>query len=98
VEVRFYDCLEENDWEADLNAMERLCDDGTRAILVVRYLAEFSFNADLRRPTPATLVAATTLQSTCERSSLSPIATRSQSSLTRSTGGWSAHFFVDGPY
>jgi tyrosine aminotransferase len=35
VEVRFYDCIEENNWEADLAAIERMCDEGTRAIMVV---------------------------------------------------------------
>ncbi|RSH95405.1 hypothetical protein EHS25_000492 [Saitozyma podzolica] len=34
VEVRFYDCIEENNWEADLAAIERMCDEGTRAIMV----------------------------------------------------------------
>lgn len=35
VEVRYYDCIEDRDWECDLDMMERLVDDDTRAILVV---------------------------------------------------------------
>ena len=34
-EVRFYDCVEENDWQMDLDMLDSLCDEGTRAILIV---------------------------------------------------------------
>jgi tyrosine aminotransferase len=35
-EKRYYDCIEENGWEVDLEMMEGLCDENTRAIMVVR--------------------------------------------------------------
>lgn len=35
VEARFYDCIEENGWEADLDMLRSLVDDKTRAIVVV---------------------------------------------------------------
>lgn len=34
-EIRYYDCIEENGWEVDLEMMEGLCDENTRAIMVV---------------------------------------------------------------
>ncbi|ORY29170.1 pyridoxal phosphate-dependent transferase [Naematelia encephala] len=34
VEVRYYDCLEEQGWEVDLDMLESLCDDDTRAIMI----------------------------------------------------------------
>ncbi|WWC73240.1 tyrosine aminotransferase [Kwoniella pini CBS 10737] len=33
-EVRYYDCLEENDWEVDVDMLNSLCDEETRAILI----------------------------------------------------------------
>lgn len=35
VEPRYYDCIEENDWEANLDMMRELVDEQTRAIVVV---------------------------------------------------------------
>jgi tyrosine aminotransferase len=35
VEARFYDCIEENGWEADLDMLRSLVDERTRAIVVV---------------------------------------------------------------
>jgi hypothetical protein len=35
VEARFYDCIEENGWEADLDMLRSLVDEKTRAIVVV---------------------------------------------------------------
>lgn len=37
-EIRYYDCTEENGWEVDLEMMEGLCDENTRAIVVVSTL------------------------------------------------------------
>ncbi|WWC64177.1 tyrosine aminotransferase [Kwoniella dejecticola CBS 10117] len=34
VEIRYYDCVKEKDWEVDLDMLDDLCDDETRAILV----------------------------------------------------------------
>ncbi|WVW79052.1 tyrosine aminotransferase [Kwoniella bestiolae CBS 10118] len=33
-EIRYYDCVEEKDWEVDLEMIDTLCDENTRAILV----------------------------------------------------------------
>lgn len=33
-EVRYYDCLEEKDWQVDTKMLEALCDENTRAILI----------------------------------------------------------------
>lgn len=33
-EVRYYDCLEERDWEVDTKMLDSLCDENTRAILI----------------------------------------------------------------
>ncbi|WWC91358.1 tyrosine aminotransferase [Kwoniella dendrophila CBS 6074] len=33
-EIRYYDCLEEKDWEVDVEMLDKLCDDDTRAILI----------------------------------------------------------------
>ncbi|WVQ81543.1 tyrosine aminotransferase [Cryptococcus sp. DSM 104549] len=33
-EIRYYDCVEENDWEVDLEMIDALCDHETRAILL----------------------------------------------------------------
>jgi len=35
-EARYYDCVEENDWEVDLDQLDQLCDENTKAILIVR--------------------------------------------------------------
>ncbi|WRT68906.1 tyrosine aminotransferase [Kwoniella shivajii] len=33
-EIRYYDCIEENDWEVDLDMVDQLCDEDTRAIIL----------------------------------------------------------------
>ncbi|WWC97693.1 tyrosine aminotransferase [Kwoniella sp. B9012] len=33
-EIRYYDCVEDKDWEVDLEMIDQLCDDNTRAILI----------------------------------------------------------------
>ncbi|WVF65713.1 tyrosine aminotransferase [Kwoniella sp. CBS 6097] len=33
-EIRYYDCIEEQNWEVDLEMLDSLCDDDTRAILI----------------------------------------------------------------
>ncbi|WVQ93359.1 tyrosine aminotransferase [Kwoniella sp. CBS 9459] len=33
-EIRYYDCIEEQNWEVDLDMLDSLCDDDTRAILI----------------------------------------------------------------
>jgi len=35
-EARYYDCVEENNWEIDLDQLDELCDENTKAILIVR--------------------------------------------------------------
>lgn len=52
--MRFYDCLGENDWEADLDMLDSLCDERTGAIMVVRFLPMREVpNADPEQTNPS---------------------------------------------
>jgi dTDP-4-amino-4,6-dideoxygalactose transaminase len=83
-ECRFYDCVEENDWEIDLASLESLIDENSAMILIVSPITFFGY-ALMIRSTLRTLAAPISQKPTFKTSSLLPRLTSSPSSPMKST-------------